>query len=113
MRIEVPVPPPANASRLGPNAVWWVDVEASRARQRLREQLRGQQVEDVPPRQVVSPLAAPFVTRDERAHRRQTWQTQFSHNQSSPDDVCRLRIHGVPAVIEDTLGNPRELPRVA
>ncbi len=113
-RIERPVPPPPpSAPRLGPNAVWWVDVEASRARQGLREQLRGQQVVVAPPVRLVPPPAVPFVIRDQRAHRRQTWQTQFTHNQRPPNSACLLRIHGIPTAIEDLLGTPRELPRVA
>lgn len=49
--------PVAPAPRLGPKAVWWVDVAASQARRQVRDHLRSQQVVMTPMR-VVSPLAA-------------------------------------------------------
>lgn len=66
-----------------------------------------------PPLRVMQAADAPFATRDARAHRRQTWQTRFARNQRRPNEGCRLRIHGVPASLEDLLGIPHELPRVA
>lgn len=98
---------------LGSHAVWWVDLPASQARQMLRDHLRGQHV-DVGPSTLVLPRpATPFQTRDERAHRRQTWQVRFARNQRSLHDGCRLRIHGLPPVLDDLLGIPRDLPSAA
>ncbi len=107
---------PSPTSKVPPlrsRAVWWVDLPASQARQTLRDQLRGQHVDVGPSRLVLPRPATPFQTRDERAHRRQTWQVRFARNQRSLHDGCRLRIHGLPPVLEDLLRIPRDLPSVA
>jgi len=116
---SVPVPPAptvpfaASAPPLGPKAVWWVDLAASEARRTLREALRGQSVE-VGPSPLVTPRpAAPFHSRDERAHRRQTWQTCFERNRRPSDRGCLLRIHGVPPALEPMLGIPRDIQHAA
>ena len=109
MTSAVPLPT-AKVPPLGSRAVWWIDLPASQARQTLRDHLRGQRV-DVGPSMLVLPRpATPFQTRDERAHRRQTWLVRFARNQRPLDDGCRLRIHGVPPVLDDLLGIPRDLP---
>jgi hypothetical protein len=86
-------------------------MAASQARHHVREHLRGQQVAVAPTRVVSSTHRAPFETRDERAHRRQTWKTRFEHNQRATEGGCRIQIYGVPAALNDLLGNPRDLPR--
>jgi hypothetical protein len=108
-----PMPPGASAPPLGPKAVWWVDLTASEARRRLREALRGQSVEVAPSPLITPRPAAPFRSRDERAHRRQTWQTCFERNQRPPDRGCLLRIHGVPTALEPMLGIPRDIQHAA
>lgn len=55
----------------------------------------------------------PITTRDERAHRRQTWKIRFERNQRSPEVGCCFNIDGVPSALDDLLGIPRELPRAA
>jgi len=79
----------------------------------LREALRGQAVEVAPSPLVTPRPAAPFHDRDERAHRRRTWQTSFDRNRRSPDNGCLLRIHGVPTALEPMLGMPRDIQQAA
>ena len=55
----------------------------------------------------------PVTTRDQRAHRRHTWQEAFERNQRPPEDGCLIRVYGVPPVLEDLLGTARHLPLVA
>ncbi|MDO9016513.1 MAG: hypothetical protein Q7V43_06340 [Myxococcales bacterium] len=112
-RTPRPTPPAASPRPLGPKAVWWVDLAASDARRGLREALRGQAVEVAPSPLVTPRPAAPFHSRDERAHRRRTWQTCFERNRRAPDDGCLLRIHGVPTALEPMLGMPRDIPHAA
>lgn len=109
----VPPPPPPRVSPLGPKAVWWIDVAGCAARRRLRETLGGQSVELGLAERVLLSTAAPFQTRNERAHRRQTWTQRDECNQRSPDAGGRLRVHGVPTALERLLGIPRDLPHAA
>lgn len=60
----------------------WVDVAACAARRRLRDQLRGQQVVTATPIVAIQ-RRVPLTTRDQRAHRRHTWQDAFERNQRS------------------------------
>lgn len=69
---------------------------------------------EVAPSPLVTPRpAAPFHSRDERAHRRRTWQTCFERNRRPPDGGCLLRIHGVPTALEPMLGMPRDIQHAA
>ena len=99
------------APRLGRRPVWWVDIPACEARRTLREHLDGQRVviEDAP--FVVAPPPA-FRTRDERAHRRQTWQQRWKRNQRGAEGPL-VKVHGVPASPNETLGAIREIPHAA
>jgi hypothetical protein len=117
-----PPPPPSGSSplpastsksapRLGSRPVWWVDIAACRARRALREHLDGQRVV-VGSVSLVGPSAPPFRTRDERAHRRQTWQQRFQRNQR-PWDGTLVRVHGVPASLDEMLGKISEIQHAA
>jgi len=103
-----PIPP------LGPNPVLWFDIEALSARSRLRQALDGQRVD-------VFPLLAPSSpaprarpqTRDQRAHRRQTWAQRTARNRCPLGGASRLCIHGVPDAINDFLGQRRAIQDAA
>lgn len=106
--------PPTSASEppgLGSRPVLWIDHAASRARRALREQLDGQHVaaETTP---LVVLAEAPFRMRDERAHRRQTWQQRFERNQRSRGRTL-VRVDGVPASLDELLGTTRVIPCTA
>ena len=92
--------------RLGVRAVWWVDLAASAARAALNEQMHGQQViiEPSPVLQPSSPPRRTPLTRDQRAHRRQTWTERHAHNQRLPGEGLRIRLHGVPLVLARSIG---------
>jgi len=108
-----PAATPVATPGLGPRPVIWVDVAASAARRRLRDQLRGQRVEVTATPIVAIQRRVPVTTRDQRAHRRHTWQEAFERNQRPPEDGCLIRVYGVPPVLEDLLGTARHLPLVA
>jgi hypothetical protein len=111
LSVWAPAASPPETPRLGSRPVWWVDHAASPARRMLREQLDGQHVvvETAP---LVALPAAPFRTRDERAHRRQTWQQRLQRNHC-PHEGTRVRVHGVPASLDELLGTTRVIPCAA
>jgi hypothetical protein len=109
----VPPPRPWPIPPLGPHPVVWVDVGAASLRRGLHEALRGQRVEIHAATLRRDPPHVAPETRDQRAHRRQTWAERLAHNAGPARDGPRLCLHGVPMAISDFLGLHRVEERAA
>ena len=104
---QPPPPPPFVPPQpsLGDRPVLWLDVGAVDLRHRLCNALDAQHVEVVlPPMPTADPERDGRYSRDQRAHRRQTWTERFAHNQCRPGTEPQIKIHGVPSAISDFLG---------
>src|SRR5262249_28338062 len=84
---------------IGSEPVYWLDLSASSLRRFLPDLLRTQQIEIKMP---VLPISTNVVvlTREERAHRRLTWERRFNRNvaprYSSP---WSFHLYGLPAEV--------------
>ena len=104
---QPPRPPPfaPPAPSLGNRPVLWLDVGAADLRHRLRDALDAQHVEvTLPPTPTLDPERHGRYSRDQRAHRRQTWNERLAHNQCRPGTEPQILIHGVPSAISNYHG---------
>ena len=96
----VPLPP-----SLGNRPVLWLDVGAADLRRQSRDALDAQHVDVfLPTTPTLDPERDRRYSRDQRAHRRQTWSQRLAHNQCRPGTEPQILIHGVPSAITHYLG---------
>lgn len=88
--------------------LYWADLPASEARHSLHETLAREHVEIRPSAQPPARRPAPrILERDQRAHRRRTWDERLARN-ARPHDAPPIRIHvsGVPPKLARAVGLP-------
>jgi hypothetical protein len=92
-------PPPA-----GPRPLYWYDLPATQLRRRLPASLWQQRIDGLPP--ISASSSTPHVlTRDQRAHRRLSWDARLARNAQPPSaPALRLHLHGIPATLAAYLG---------
>lgn len=100
-----PQAPSAVVPACGPHPVWWQDVAAVTLRLSLQRALCHQVVEVARVETLVLP-APRWQTREQRAHRRQSWRQRHSKNDLPAHVQWRAHLHGVPPRIAAVLAGP-------
>lgn len=95
--------------------VLWLDFPTTRLRRDLVHQLRQHQIriEPIGVSPTMTPLKSPFMTRDQRAHRRLTWAQRWNRNASTHAVAhWQVKLFGISSVVLDWLKSLKPRPAV-
>jgi hypothetical protein len=106
----IPVPPPLLPPSL---PVLWLDFPTTRLRRDLNHQLRQQQliIEPIMGIDLNTEVDTPFITRDQRAHRRLTWADRWQRNAIANSAIhWRVKLFGISSAILDWINSLKPSP---
>ncbi|WNZ43235.1 hypothetical protein Q2T42_26340 [Leptolyngbya boryana CZ1] len=93
-------------AQLATQPVFWLDLQATRLRRDLKQQLRHQQViiESVPIALMAPAQTVPVLTREQRSHRRLSWAERLARNALAETGIhWQVQLFGIASTVLEWL----------